>query len=112
MQQLTASMPIQSIQAATMIQNQEFNFSARMSKYVENTLHTRRAKANIKIWSRSEKLEQNGRRLPVAKRISSGLHRISSYYMSTAINETDPQGATSEAELAGRSKNPFLEASE
>lgn len=29
-------------QAATMIQNQEFNFSARMSKYVENTLHTQR----------------------------------------------------------------------
>ena len=35
-----------------------------------------------------------------------------SYYMSTAINETDPQAATSEGNLLGGVKNPFLEASE
>ena len=35
-------------QAATMIQNQEFNFSARMSKYVENTpAYTARTHKNM-----------------------------------------------------------------
>ena len=61
-------------QAATMIQNQEFNFFCTDVQVRGEYLHTQRVP--IKIWSRSGKLEQTEKDFQLLKRISSGLHRI------------------------------------
>lgn len=76
-----------------------------MSKYVENTLHTQRVP--IKIWSRSGKLEQTEKDFQLLKEYPVDYIGFS-YYMSTAINETDPQAATSEGNLLGGVKIRFL----
>ena len=89
-------------QAATMIQNQEFNFlhgcpSTWRIPYTQ--------RVPIKIWSRSGKIRANGKRLPVAKKEYPVDYIGFGYYMSTAINETDPQAATSEGNLLGGVKS-------
>lgn len=62
-------------QAATMIQNQEFNFFCT-DVQVRGEYPAYTARTHKKYGVDPKKLEQNGKRLPVAKRISSGLHRI------------------------------------
>ncbi|MHA3870022.1 family 1 glycosylhydrolase [Enterococcus faecium] len=64
----------------------------------------------LAVWVQS-KLEQTEKDFQLLKEYPVDYIGFS-YYMSTAINETDPQAATSEGNLLGGVKNPFLEASE
>lgn len=97
-------------QVATMIQNQEFNFFCT-DVQVRGEYPAYTARTYKKYGVDSEKLEQTEEDFQLLKEYPVDYIGFS-YYMSTAINETDPQAATSEGNLLGGVKNPFLEASE
>ncbi|HHA4378223.1 TPA: glycoside hydrolase family 1 protein [Enterococcus faecium] len=97
-------------QAATMIQNQEFNFFCT-DVQVRGEYPAYTARTHKKYGVDPEKLEQTEEDFQLLKEYPVDYIGFS-YYMSTAINETDPQAATSEGNLLGGVKNPFLEASE
>ena len=93
-----------------MIQNQEFNFFCT-DVQVRGEYPAYTARTHKKYGVDPEKLEQTEEDFQLLKEYPVDYIGFS-YYMSTAINETDPQAATSEGNLLGGVKNPFLEASE
>ncbi|GEL91335.1 glycoside hydrolase family 1 protein [Enterococcus villorum] len=97
-------------QMATLIQNQEFNFFCTdVQVRGEYPAYTKRT--HEKYGVDSSKLEQTAEDFELLKNYPVDYIGFS-YYMSTAINETDPDAATSAGNLLGGVKNPFLEASE
>lgn len=97
-------------QVATLIQNQEFNFFCTdVQVRGEYPAYTKRTYEKYGV--DSQKLEQTKEDFDLLKAYPVDYIGFS-YYMSTAINETDPTAATSAGNLLGGVKNPFLEASE
>lgn len=97
-------------QVATLIQNQAFNFFCTdVQVRGEYPAYTKRTYEKYGV--DSQKLEQTKEDFDLLKAYPVDYIGFS-YYMSTAINETDPTAATSAGNLLGGVKNPFLEASE
>ncbi|MGM9903891.1 6-phospho-beta-glucosidase [Enterococcus sp. 10A9_DIV0425] len=97
-------------QVATLIQNQEFNFFCT-DVQVRGEYPAYTARTYKKYGVSVEELEQTEEDIQLLKEYPVDYIGFS-YYMSSAVNETDSEVATSAGNLLGGVKNPFLEASE
>ena len=97
-------------QVATLIQNQEFNFFCT-DVQVRGEYPAYTARTYKKYGVDAAKLEQTEEDFQLLKEYPVDYIGFS-YYMSSAIDETNPDADTSNGNLLGGVKNPFLEASE